>query len=99
MGLRTMSVNAIDRLENGAGILYDSTTMRALPWIFDSAEDADAFSDWVHGERGEESVRDFRILPKEEQRTLFDEWRKVSTRRERELEAARAERDLRAVSR
>jgi hypothetical protein len=48
-----------------AGVLYCSCAGEALPWIFESAEDADAFVE-AHG--------DIRGLGPEEQRALFDAW-------------------------
>lgn len=98
MGLRTMAVNVVDGIEQTAGILYDSTTMRALPWIFESAEDADAFCEWAHRGRGGRNVENFQHLSFYMQEVAFNEWRAKAVRREQELNAARAERDLRAVS-
>lgn len=62
MGLRTMTCTdgALER-----AILYCSTTMRALPFMFRSAEDADDFVA-IHG--------DVRRLSDAEREALFDEW-------------------------
>lgn len=62
MGLRTMPF-ADDAL-TGA-VLYCSTTMRALPYMFRSVQDADDFVA-IHG--------DVRRLTDAQREALFDEW-------------------------
>ncbi len=60
-------------------VLYCSTTEAALPWMFEGAEDAEAFLE-AHG--------DIRRRTDEEQAKLYGEWVRARSAR-RELEAAR----------
>ena len=66
MGLRTF----VDG-DTGNAVLYCSTTMRCLPFIFESEEDSEEFVEYVHGETGQ---NDLRRLPADEQERLFDAW-------------------------
>jgi len=66
MGLRIIAGDG----EGDSGtyaILYCSTVMEALPWIFEDREEAEAFVE-KHG--------DVRRLSLEKQRALFEEWKK-----------------------
>jgi hypothetical protein len=65
MGLRTLSCMADDG--NAYGVLYCSTSMQTLPFMFRSGLDADDFVR-VHG--------DVRRLPDAEQHALFDAWQR-----------------------
>lgn len=65
MGLRTMTCS--DGVLNRA-VLYCSTTMRALPYMFRSEQDADDFVA-IHG--------DVRRLTNAEREALFDEWERA----------------------
>lgn len=67
MGLHTLA-GFITGTSAEAAVLYCSTTMRALPFMFRSAEDADDFVA-VHAALG-----DFRSLPFVEQQRLFEAW-------------------------
>lgn len=62
MGLRILE-GVCDGDSNGRAVLYCSTTMRALPWLFESEEDAEKFL---------ERHEDVRRLDHAEQERLFD---------------------------
>ena len=66
MGLRTL----VDQ-DTGNAVLCCSTTMRCLPFIFDSEEDSEDFVEYVHDETGQDDVR---RLQADEQERLFGAW-------------------------
>jgi len=81
MGLRIIEGNH-EGDSNGYAVLYCSTSMTALPWIFDSGEDAEAFVE-THG--------DIRRLSDHEQEALFNAFQ-TSRRAKEETNAGRRRR-------
>jgi hypothetical protein len=50
MGVRIIEGVKINEEDRPAAVLYDSTDNRALPFVFDSAEEAQSFLDWLGGD-------------------------------------------------
>lgn len=71
MGLRIIAGDGEGDAHTYA-VLYCSTTMEALPWIFDDREEAEAFVE-AHG--------DVRRLSSSEQREIYEAWRRARSGR------------------
>lgn len=54
---------------NGQAVLFCSTSMRALPFMFEDEEEAEGFLEHVN-----EDPVDFRKLPYERQNELYETW-------------------------
>lgn len=73
MGVRVL-VGVEDDDSGGRAVLYCSTSMRALPFLFQDQDDAEEFLAWVHGGDGEK--QDLRRYDAADQEKLFTAWQR-----------------------